>query len=103
MHTRKAGKPIKPTLLTLFAALILALLSACQSPQLFQQRFLQFGTVIDITLVTQDHDKALQLFDDIESLLTKRHIEWHGWQDGTLKQFNQALLLQTTDSKKGIS
>ena len=77
------------------ALLTLALVSGCQSQQLFQQRFLQFGTIIDITLVTTDQDKALELFDAIETLLKKRHIEWHGWQDGTLKQFNQALLTQT--------
>jgi len=77
------------------ALLTLALVSGCQSQQLFQQRFLQFGTIIDITLVTTDQDKALALFDEIETLLKKRHIEWHGWQDGTLKQFNQALVTQS--------
>ena len=75
-------------------------MSACQSQQVFQQRFLQFGTIIDITLVTTNQDKAFQLFNDIEALLKKRHKEWHGWQDGTLKQFNQALLQQTSLSQK---
>ncbi len=78
-----------------FAFLTLVLLSGCQSQQLFQQRFLQFGTIIDITLVTNDQRKALKLFDEIETLLKKRHVEWHGWQDGTLNQFNQALITQS--------
>ncbi len=86
------------------AFLTLALLSGCQSQQLFQQRFLQFGTIIDITLVTNDQGKALELFDEIETLLKKRHVEWHGWQDGTLKQFNQALLTQTVNNpEEGIN
>ncbi len=98
MHTEKTGKQIidryKSFFLVTVVGLTLILLGSCQSSQVFQQRFLQFGTIIDISLVTTSEDKALQLFNEIEKLLILRHTEWHGWQDGTLKQFNSALLQQ---------
>ena len=102
MHTEQAGKSlIKHLALIAFTLFTLVSLNACQSQHVFQQRFLQFGTIIDISLVTKDQDKALQVFNEIEILLKKRHTEWHGWQDGTLKQFNQALLLSqaTTETE----
>ncbi len=104
MHTEQTGKTLIKHL-TLIAFILFTLISvnACQSQHVFKQRFLQFGTIIDISLVTTDQDKAFEIFNDIENLLKKRHTEWHGWQDGTLKQFNQALLSQTTtDHETGI-
>lgn len=68
-----------------------SLLSACQPQQKYQQRFLQFGTIIDVTLVFNDDKSSLEVFDEIEQLLIKRHSDWHGWQQGTLKQFNSDL------------
>ncbi|MBT3203261.1 MAG: FAD:protein FMN transferase [Gammaproteobacteria bacterium] len=104
MHTEQAGKSlIKHLTLIAFTLFTLVSLNACQSQQVFQQRFLQFGTIIDISLVTKDQDKALQIFNEIETLLKRHHTEWHGWQDGTLKQFNQALLSQTTtETETGV-
>jgi len=95
MHTEQTGKPkIGFIYLVILAFVSLASLNGCHSPEIFQQRFLQFGTIIDITLVTTDEDRAYQVFDEIELLLKKRHFEWHGWENGTLKRFNQALLKQ---------
>jgi thiamine biosynthesis lipoprotein len=71
---------------------LLILLSACQpQQQRYQQQFLQFGTLIDITLVSADEARVRQTFERIEALLKQRHRQWHGWQDGALKRFNDAL------------
>ncbi len=68
------------------------LLLACQPPfQHQQQQFLQFGTLIDVTLEGVAPDKAQQVFTQIETLLKQRHRQWHGWQEGELQRFNRAL------------
>ena len=70
---------------------LLLLLSACQPQQRYQQQFLQFGTLIDITLVSDNEKRAFNTFEQIEALLQQRHHQWHGWRDGALKRFNDAL------------
>ncbi len=69
-----------------------ASLSACHAPPAtYQQSFLQFGTLIDITLVSDNSARANKTFDQIEALLKARHHQWHGWHDGELMRFNKAL------------
>ena len=74
-------------------------IGGCSQPTSHQQRFLQFGTLIDITLIT-DTDTALAAFDEIEKLLIHRHSQWHGWEDGALKQFNSKLSLMPREGVK---
>lgn len=71
---------------------MLFLLLACQPPTVLQQQFLQFGTLIDITIVERDEETSRRLFSDIENLLSTRHVQWHGWLDGDLKRFNEAMM-----------
>ena len=73
--------------------LFMLLLSGCEQASSHQQRFLQFGTLIDVTVIS-DADQAMNAFDQIEVYLKQRHQQWHGWEDGTLKQFNDALSQQ---------
>lgn len=68
-----------------------ALIAGCQSRQLYEQQFLQFGTLIDISLITSKPERAEDSFNEIESLLKKRHLDWHPWEKGDLGLFNQAL------------
>lgn len=75
----------------LLIALAFLLLTACERHGVQQRSFLQFGTLIDITLSDVDRDTARQSFDEIESYLRKRHSDWHGWQPGVLNRFNQNL------------
>lgn len=95
MHTTKAGSRLIHLITsgTLVLLLVSSLIS-CQRPQPSSQRFLQFGTLIDITLIADNEIQAATLFENIEKLLTTRHTEWHGWLDGTLKRFNQSLSQQ---------
>jgi thiamine biosynthesis lipoprotein len=92
MHRAKAG-------LALTSLLGLLLLQACQRDPLFSQTFLQFGTLIEVSLVTQDRSLAFDAFDAIGNLLEQRHFDWHGWLEGDLSRFNRDL---QKNSNKGI-
>lgn len=77
----------------LIACLLFALLSACSDQeQLVEQRILQFGTIIDVTLIHADRNKAEAALAQIERQLLVYRKNWHAWEDGDLFQFNQALI-----------
>ncbi len=76
----------------IFGLLLVFSLSGCQQPQIHQQRFLQFGTIIDISLVTADDNRVDKVFEDIDLLLQQRHQQWHAWLPGILQDFNKQLL-----------
>ncbi|MCP4186461.1 MAG: FAD:protein FMN transferase [Gammaproteobacteria bacterium] len=68
------------------------LLVGCEtSQQIVEQRILQFGTVIDITLVHSDIDKAESTLHAIEQQLQQYRTYWHAWEDSDLYRFNQSL------------
>jgi thiamine biosynthesis lipoprotein len=76
----------------LIASLLFILLSACNSQeQLVEQRILQFGTIIDVTLIHADRDKSETALTQIERQLLVYRKNWHAWEDGDLFRFNQAL------------
>ena len=73
------------------------MLSACNHQdqpvsQLVEQRILQFGTIIDVTLIHADRSKAETALTQIESQLLVYRKNWHAWEDGDLFRFNQTLL-----------
>jgi FAD:protein FMN transferase len=82
---------VKHHLIQFFLLLALISSSACQTETNHSQQFLQFGTLIDITLASTSEEKANNSFAEIEALLVKRHSDWHGWEDGSLTRFNKAL------------
>ncbi len=70
----------------------LLLLAGCESqPQLVEQRILQFGTVIDISLIHKDIEKAEAALKTVEQQLQVYRDYWHAWEDSDLYRFNQAL------------
>jgi len=81
----------------LIIALLFVLLSACNgqgqpAEQLVEQRILQFGTIIDVSLIHADRNKAEAALTQIERQLLVYRKNWHAWEDGDLFRFNQALL-----------
>ena len=75
--------------LLLYGAL---LLSGCKSdPQLLEQRILQFGTVIDVSIIHQDTEKIEQGFVEVEKRLQIYRQYWHAWEESDLYRFNQGL------------
>ena len=78
--------------LSLILACSLLLLSGCESrQQVFSQRLLQFGTIIDITLIHHDVDLAEKAFTDIEQKLKQFETYWHAWRESDLYRFNGSL------------
>ncbi len=78
--------------LSLFLVCSLLLLSGCESrQQVFSQRLLRFGTIIDITLIHHDVDLAEKAFTDIEQKLKQFEDYWHAWRESDLYRFNGSL------------
>jgi thiamine biosynthesis lipoprotein len=69
------------------------LLGACQrqEPQVHEQQFIAFGTLIDVTLYDVDAELAEQAFSALEHDLNQWHRDWHAWQPGLLQDLNRAL------------
>lgn len=72
--------------------LLLAALSGCDRRQhLVEQHLLEFGTIIEITLITGDLPRAEQLLAEIEHRLRHYRHLWHAWEDSELTRFNAEL------------
>lgn len=79
-----------------FRVILLLLLvfgaAACERRQhLVQQHLLEFGTLIEITLIARDLTHAESLLAEIESRLRLYRSYWHAWEDSELYRFNQQL------------
>lgn len=73
----------------------LALLSGCERRQhLVQQHLLEFGTLIEITLISEDLAHAENLLAQIEQQLRLQRAQWHAWEDSDLTRFNRQLQQQ---------
>ncbi len=71
---------------------LILLLAGCDSRlQLIEQQILQFGTIIDVSLIHADRAKAEQTLVEIENQLALYRRYWHAWEDSDLSQFNRSL------------
>jgi len=67
-------------------------LSGCEPRQhLVEQHLLEFGTIIKITMITDDLNHAEHLLSEIERRLHQQHQQWHAWEESELTRFNTAL------------
>jgi len=84
-------RPTNPGLIYL-PLLCLLLLAACdEQAKLVEVRILQFGTVIDVSLVHEDPAAAEQSLSDIEKQLAEYRQNWHAWEESDLSRFNRSL------------
>lgn len=75
----------------------LVLLASCERRQhLVQQALLEFGTIIEITLISDDLARAETLLGDIERQLKRQRAQWHAWEDSDLSRFNRQLQQQAS-------
>ncbi len=71
---------------------LILLFAGCDSQlQLVEQRILQFGTIIDVSLIHQDRVKAEQTLVNVEKQLALYRRYWHAWEDSDLSRFNHSL------------
>ena len=78
-----------------FRALVLSsfiILSACdRQGHLVEHHLLEFGTIIEITMITGDLEQAELLLEEIENRLAIYRDQWHAWEESDLTRFNAAL------------
>ena len=78
----------------IIATLLLSLAFAGCEPRrehLVEQHWLEFGTIITLTLITPDLEQAETVLDEIEADLRRYRGQWHAWEDSDLSRFNTAL------------
>ena len=77
---------------------MLLLLSGCQNStskqKLYQQQLFSFGTLIDISILSNNEPLALKAFDTLSADFDLWHHDWHPWNPGPLSRTNQLLALQ---------
>ncbi|MCW8930483.1 MAG: FAD:protein FMN transferase [Gammaproteobacteria bacterium] len=75
------------------AVFYILLLTACQpsepTKEMHQQQLFAFGTLIDISIVSDDASQAQLAINEISSEFDRLHIQWHPWKEGDLGQANQ--------------
>ncbi|HUV20513.1 MAG TPA: FAD:protein FMN transferase [Gammaproteobacteria bacterium] len=76
---------------------IVTLLAGCERRQhLVQQHLLEFGTIIEITIISADLVQAESLLQQIEQRLRRQRSQWHAWEDSDLSRFNRQLQQHST-------
>ena len=70
----------------------LVLFAGCERRQhLIEQHLLEFGTIIEITMIDSDLLGAQSLLTEIEQRLRHQRSQWHAWEDSDLSRFNRSL------------
>lgn len=70
------------------------LLNACDRAQLHQDTFYSFGTIIEVSIISNDSQTAEQAMQLIQTELNRMHTAWHAWEDSELTRLNQQLQQQ---------
>ena len=70
-----------------FLALLLLQLGACYPERpVYTDRFLAFGTLVDITIVGASQQQAEAATKAVEEDFLRMHEAWHAWNPGPLGQ-----------------
>lgn len=76
----------------IYLLLLVSVFGGCERRQhLVEQHLLEFGTIIEITLITGDLPRAESLLEEIEARLRRYRGLWHAWEDSDLTRFNAEL------------
>jgi len=62
--------------------------------KLYQQQLFSFGTLIDISILSNNEQQARQAIDALSTDFDLLHHAWHPWNPGPLSRTNQLLALQ---------
>jgi len=81
-----------PRNLRIVLLLLVSMMLGCRSEgRLIEQQFLQFGTLIEITMIVDRPGQAEPLLQEIERRLALFRSQWHAWEDSDLTRFNSRL------------
>jgi len=82
----------RTTTLRLIWLCAIVVVAGCERRQhLVEQHLLEFGTIIEITMVSDDLQRAERLLSEIEQRLKQQRRQWHAWEDSDLTRFNRNL------------
>lgn len=83
-------------------AFFILFLTACQnkeqSNELSQQQLFTFGTLIDITVISDNSERAKRAINAVSSEFDHLHRQWHPWKNGALGQLNKNLYKASSNS-----
>lgn len=71
--------------------LLALLLAACQPAKIHHERVYSFGTLIEISYITEQAALANQASVMLSEELQRMHHSWHAWEESDLTRLNQQL------------
>lgn len=75
-----------------FCVLLSVLLSGCDSDRVvFNDRFLAFGTLVELTIADTTTEQAIAAAEAVDEDFQKMHRAWHAWDPGPLGRVNRLL------------
>lgn len=89
-HKPRMPRAIRGTAAALMLAAVV-LLTGCDRPQVYQERFFAFGTLVELNVYTRDKALAREAADAVQADLEGMHRDWHAWEPGPLQEVNAAL------------
>lgn len=76
---------------TLAILLTLALVAGCERPEIHRDRFIAFGTIVELNIYTADRELARAAAEAVQADLDYMHGAWHAWEPGPIGRTNQLL------------
>ncbi|SEP75673.1 thiamine biosynthesis lipoprotein [Ectothiorhodospira magna] len=67
------------------------LLSACERPEIHRDRFIAFGTLVELNIYTSDRELVARATESVRSDLEYMHQTWHAWEPGPMSRTNELL------------
>ncbi len=71
--------------------LITAMLAGCDRPRTYENQFLAFGTLVEITIHGAERELAEMAFEVARRDFAHMHAAWHAWQPSALTRVNTAI------------
>lgn len=71
--------------------MLLLPIPGCERQTIHQRQFLSFGTLVDVTIATDNPQLAGKAFKALQEDFDEMHDRWHAWQPGPLTHLNKQL------------
>ena len=68
-----------------------ALMAGCERPEIHRDRFIAFGTIVELNIYTADRELARTAAEAVRADLDYMHGAWHAWEPGPMGRTNQLL------------
>ncbi|MCG5514745.1 MULTISPECIES: FAD:protein FMN transferase [unclassified Ectothiorhodospira] len=82
---------LRKVTLALVIAVATALMVGCERPEIHRDRFIAFGTIVELNIYTADRELARTAAETVQADLDYMHGAWHAWEPGAMGRTNQLL------------